>query len=650
MATLWQGLKEIRMHAQLSLLFPRPQQLEAIDTSHTLPDSPRIYLASSPQRVHAIARRLKEELRAVGLRPELTGTVVCKSGRPDVQITLQINSSLLDKPESYRLSIDDTGITLLGADEAGLFYGVCTLNQLIRLQASDVARRSLTLPGLRITDWPDFANRGVMLDVSRDKVPTMETLYALVDLLASWKINQMQLYMEHIFAYRGHEVVWQNASPFTGEEILALDAYCRSRHVELVPNQNSFGHMERWLTHEPYNQLAECPEGTDHYLFYGIQAPHDLCPTDPGSPALLTDLYDQLLPHFSSCQFHVGLDQSCELGLGRSADVCAEKGIGRVYLDFLKQVYTLATQRGRTIQFWADIMLAYPELIGELPKDVIAMEWGYEADHPFDEHCRSFAAAGRSFYVCPGTGTFNTFAGRTENALINLSNAAVAGQATGAIGYLNTSWGDNGHMEPLLVSFLGFLAGAGFSWNSADAVTPHTLDLPALLDVHAFRDKARVMGQLAYDLGNAYLHTGAHTRSSSALFWLVVFLDRIPRRYCRSEELTAENLEKTLHYVDRVTAPLTDARMERPDAELITEEFQWVSDVLRLACHLGIARVQVGFEEPVSAIPVEVRTELANQLRQLIERHRQIWLRRNRPGGLDDSTARLERVLSLLME
>ena len=57
---------------------------------------------------------------------------------------------------------------------------------------------------MRILDYPDFPNRGFMLDVSRDKVPQLETLFWLVDLMASFKMNQLQLYMEHTFAYSDH--------------------------------------------------------------------------------------------------------------------------------------------------------------------------------------------------------------------------------------------------------------------------------------------------------------------------------------------------------------------------------------------------------------------------------------------------------------
>jgi hypothetical protein len=61
-------------------------------------------------------------------------------------------------------------------------------------------------------------------------VPTVETVKLLVDELASLKINQLQLYIEHTFAYAGHEEVWRNSSPYTGTFIAAAShaRVCRS--------------------------------------------------------------------------------------------------------------------------------------------------------------------------------------------------------------------------------------------------------------------------------------------------------------------------------------------------------------------------------------------------------------------------------------
>ena len=111
-----------------------------------------------------------------------------------------------------------------------------------------------------------FAVRSYMLDISRDKVPTMGTLKQLVDILARFDYNQFQLYTEHTFAYAAHKAVWEKASPLTAEEIRELDLYCVMHGIELVPNQNCFGHMERWLTKPDYNHLAELPKGV-HWRF-----------------------------------------------------------------------------------------------------------------------------------------------------------------------------------------------------------------------------------------------------------------------------------------------------------------------------------------------------------------------------------------------
>ncbi len=157
------------------------------------------------------------------------------------------------------------------------FMRAVTLAQLVALSGG-------ALPVCEIEDAPDFEARGVMLDISRDKVPTMATLFELVDRLAALKINQLQLYTEHTFAYRGHEEVWRDASPMTPEEIRELDVYCLERCVELVPNQNSFGHLERWLALPRYAPLAELPQGGAPLPWGGIhERPTSLCPR-PAQP------------------------------------------------------------------------------------------------------------------------------------------------------------------------------------------------------------------------------------------------------------------------------------------------------------------------------------------------------------------------------
>jgi hypothetical protein len=572
---------------------------------------------------------------------------------PGPAIRLSIDAAQVGRSQGYKLMVEESGIVIVGNDGAGAFYGVCTLCQLLALTPGTMTTEMppltpVEISGVHISDWPDYPNRGIMFDITRDRVPTMETLYELVDFLASLKLNQLQLYTEHTFAYRGHETVWKDSSPMTGEEILALDAYCRERFVELVPNQNSFGHMHRWLKHPEYVHLAEAPEGMEH-SFSIHREPFSLAPLEPGSLELVADLFSQLLPHFSSRQLNVGLDETFDLGRGKSRAECEARGKGRVYLDFLLKIYDLCKQHGVTMQFWSDIIVRdEPELVAELPHDVVALEWGYEANYPFDKHGALIAASGRSFYVCPGTSSWNTLAGRTENSVANIRNAAINGHKHGAIGLLTTDWGDNGHPQPLPVSYLGFLASAAFSWNVQSAQETPDEALPALLDVHAFQDAAGVMGKLVYDLGNAYLQPEVHVGNSSILFWLLTFPQAIPERRQGKGELTAAALEQTGTYIDQVMATLDQAQMARPDAGLIRDEYRWLGDILRLSVKLGTARAEIGLDTPVSEIPEPTRRALAAEMRPLLDRHAELWLQRSRPGGLEDGLARFKRTLDAL--
>ena len=629
-------------NAALSLLLPRPKQRQQFEGTWALPPTLRL-VCPDQVNVTTALDRLGQALRARG--HALTRTT---ESDPAAHIRLRIEALGFAAPlhptlskQAYAAILTNGGATLSATSAAGLAYALATLTQLIELSRSNPG--ALELPCVSIEDSPDFPIRGVMLDISRDKVPTLATLEALVDRLAHWKVNHFELYMEHTFAYAGHEIVWRNASALTPEEVRSFDAYCATRHVELVPNQNSFGHMHRWLVHEPYRQLAECPDGFDHPWNWKGE-PYGLCATDPRSLAFLEGLYDHLLPNFQSRLFNVGLDEPLDLGCGRSKAACDARGAGRVYVDFLKAVHARVKSRGRTMAFWADTITSSPELITEVPKDAIALEWGYEASHPFADHLAALRGAGLACYVCPGTSSWNSFAGRTHNALENIAKAAREGHAGGATGMLITDWGDHGHLQPLSVSYLGFVVGAAFGWNVADAERPYELDVPRLLDVHAFADAASVLGRVAYDLGDAYRHAGSLRTNASVLFWSLLE----PERVFSPPGVTRDTLAQTLAYVERAGEALPSARPLTAEGALAAEELGYARDLLSFACRLGVARSSLADPKALALVPAAERAELASRLGGIIARHAAIWAARNRPGGQLDSARHLTRVLDAL--
>jgi len=551
-----------------------------------------------------------------GLDPK----VLPSSSRQAKTVCLGTNPGI--GPQAYRLTVEESGVTVIGGDPAGVFYGCQTLIQILRQNPRDV-------PCCEIDDAPDFPTRGLMLDISRDKVPTMETLFLIVDRLAEWKINHFELYMEHTFAYSNHKEVWAQASPMTAEEIRQLDAYCKERFIDLVPNQNSFGHLHRWLELPRYIGLSEAPMGAETPWNTTNKQSFSLCPLDPGSIPFLAELYDELLPNFSSKKFNVGCDETYDLGQGRSKEECDKKGKGRVYLEFLLKIQKLVKERGRTMHFWGDIILQHPELVPELPKDIVALNWGYGEEHPFAKETAQFQKAGVPFYVCPGTSMWLSIGGMTDKCLRNVANAVVNGKKNGAIGVLNTDWGDLGHWQPTSVSYLGYAVGAAYSWTYERNCE---LDWPAALSLHAFKDSAGIMGQIAFDLGNARYCMPRKMETDFPFYAL----------YARDAEkgvpqgLTQDNLLETRDYIQRTIEPLRMTKMSAPDADLILQEYRLAAQMMDFACDRGLSMIAGELRKP------ETRLRHSARLSGILGDYRELWVRRNRIGGLQDSVKVIE--------
>lgn len=537
--------------------------------------------------------------------------------------------------QAYRVDITAEGARIIGGDGAGLFYGALTFCQWIEAEGRREGQAWL-VPPLHVEDHPEIAVRGVMLDISRDRVPTMETLFALVEQLACLKVNQLQLYIEHAFAYAGHEAVWRDASPMTAAELRQLDAYCRARHISLVPNQNSLGHFHRWLIHDDYRPLAECPEGIEH-PFSQVVEPYGLCVTDERVFALLEELYEQLLSAFSARDFNVGLDEAFDLGRCRSAEACAARGKQGLFFDYLRRVYALLQDRGRGMQCWADMFQSSPEVIAALPADVTALVWGYSAEHEFDAYCANFAAAGKPFYVCPGTSSWNSFLGRNSVALSNLQRAAQAAALHGASGYLVTDWGDNGHLQPLPASYFGLVAGAALGW------APHAplqrIDVGRALSRHLFGDAAGGLGEALARLGDAHESCGPRLINSAYPFNFVV-RHGLPLDAPALSGVSEDSLESCEEEIEAALADMARASSSHPDAGLVKRELGWGAGLLRLGCRIGRARLAA--EGPVEAIDSAQRRRFASDLEALIGEHEALWLARSRVGGMKDSRQRLE--------
>lgn len=501
--------------------------------------------------------------------------------------------------EAFILHLSEGRKTVELGGEAALRYAWGTLES---WRGGDAVHTAC----VHIEDRPEFPIRGFMLDISRCKVPTRDSLARWVDWMAGFRFNHFQLYTEHAFAYSGHETVWRDASPVTAEDIHWLKVLCRERGIELVPNQNCFGHFERWIRHEGYRKFAESPDG--FVTPWGDRRPvGSVLKPDVDSLSLVRGLLDELVPNFDSGFVNIGCDETFELGQGASRERCEREGMAKVYTDFLCQIMGHVTEvLGRRPMFWGDILMSHPEQIPRLPGDAVALEWGYEADHPFERDAKRFADAGLDFLLCPGTSSWNSFGGRTDNMVENLRAAGHHAKAQGALGLLLTDWGDNGHLQMEEVSALP-LAWAGLqAWNPSNA---------RLEDAYGWSDRVVFGGRAGEterwaELGRMDRHLGWSKGNSNAFFNL--FLNAETQRG-RIREIPDARLALTLDALGHLRAPGGDREAWEQTVRNMT-----LSVLREMDRRQGTRRADALEAEAVNA-------------------HERLWRQRNREGGLAES-------------
>ncbi|MFN7021328.1 MAG: beta-N-acetylhexosaminidase [Phycisphaerales bacterium] len=550
-------------------------------------------------------------------------------------------------------------IRLRPRDRQGLRAGLATLRQLLSQYGS-------SLPCLTISDAPAFPTRGVMLDVSRNKVPTLAQLRQTVDLLASLKFNHLQLYTEHAFAYKGHEEVWHDASPLTPDDVRDLDAYCAARGIDLAANQNCFGHLAVFLKRPRYAHLAEIEgDNTWKFMQFDRRGPFSLCPILPESQAFVRDLLDQLLPCFSGGLVNIGCDEAFDVGWGRSkaeverraaaraardagpssADHQAAKSRVRaeLYFEFVNKVCAIVREHGKRPQFWADIAMSQPDMLDRLPKDLIGLAWGYEPDAKFAEECRQLREHGLEAWVCPGTSSWRTFTGRTSESRANIAAAAEQGLSNAAAGFLVCDWGDVGHMQQWPITLARLADAAEAAWGGRlplDADSIAERDTAAAL--HVFGDPGGRITRWLNDLGDVDLplRRESRVRNASAIF-NDLFPPVPPPPGRRSINAPAEEFEAARQALEALPPP---PRLPDP---LINDELAHA-----LACtRLGIDHALSCRRSPDGLAPrPEDRPALRDLAESCLREHRRLWLLRNRPGGLDESAKHLQRVIDSLSE
>ena len=359
--------------------------------------------------------------------------------------------------EAYELWIEADSIRIEASGAAGAFYAIQTLRQIFMHDE---------IPCVYIQDKPDFPHRGFYHDVTRGKVPTLASVIELIDNMAYYKLNSLQLYIEHTCEFEECKDLIGQTGYLTKDEIRQIDAYCHENFIEFIPSLSTFGHLYELLQQPQYQHLRVLKDYEQMPNFWWERMRHHtIDPRNPESIEVIKSLIDQYMPLFTSEYFNICCDETFDL---KTVSEIPEE-VGKLYVDFVKQIIAHVKSKGKKVMMWGDILLQHPETIEELPEDTCYLNWFYRLDPPEDTVIR-FAKSGRPQIVCPGTTTWNRFCENVDIEENNICLMAEYGYKHGALGVLNTNWGDWGNPCSVELAMYGLALGAEKSWSVSTKV------------------------------------------------------------------------------------------------------------------------------------------------------------------------------------
>lgn len=596
-------------------LLPVPTSIDRMQGyAPTLGDM-RVDVRVSDERVgRAVARWLAERREAGGGTPE--------SADPPARLLVRVEGGIA--PDGYRLDVGVDRIVLIGGSGAGCFHGLQTLQQL-------TDRATGRLPCCRIEDRPSFATRGLLHDISRGKVPTLNTLETLVDRLASLKMNQLQLYIEHAFVFRFDPSICDADSGLTPDEARDLSRYAHERFVELVPAVANLGHMGRILSMPAYRHLAEIEpdnawEGMD---WPQRQRGATLDATNPESIQLIERMLGEVMEAFGGKTVNICGDEPWDFGEGKSKARPGFPGKGVAYIDHICRVQAFCAARGRRSQAWSDVLRNHRDLLDRLPRALTILHWGYDDDTDYAA-VAEFVSAGFDTVVCPGTSGWKRIVNAMGLAERNIATFADVGARHGATGLLNTDWGDDGHFNALACSWHGIALGGAKAWN-ADGPIGSEFD----------RRFATFLAGQSEDSPVALLRDVSalgEVRETWRLLWCG------PGCLADGVDLPAlDELNRSIAAAERLIDWCASLAADRYDPRDVGEWRVAAKMTGLLARRLrGLCETASGANTPYFSdqSPLELSTEL----RAACESFADCWLRRNKPGGLADIRRALSHV------
>ena len=436
--------------AQNTHILPTPQQVKTAEGQFVWDENVVLTYDASDAEIRQIVTMFRQDLdRISGKKVQFSRGVI--KGKHFIELIKTDHLGVSEnEDQAYRLTINPNFVRMEATTNTGLFYATQSLKQLYRYAFLQSKGNEIALPCATITDWPNFKIRAWQDDISRGPIVSMDYLKRLIPQMTECKLNAFSLYTEHTFKTNCHPDI-APTDAFTAEEIKELEEFCKPYHIQIIGNQQCFGHFEEILCNPFYSHLADTK--------------WNLNPAKEETYQFLEDHLREVARAYKSPYFNINCDETESLGQGYAKAYVDSIGAEKVYYQHINRVNRMLRPYRKRVMMWGDIADQHPEILDNLDDDIFLIAWSYVDKNDFDDFLKPYKESGRSFFVAPGVSLSERVWPKHYEFRKNISNLCRDGYKNGALGVINTCWDDFG--ESLINSALYGLAwGAEMSWNA----------------------------------------------------------------------------------------------------------------------------------------------------------------------------------------
>lgn len=357
-------------------IIPMPKDIkEGLPLNTGIPSGKKIYTNACGFLLEYAAGQFKQQII-----PKVTVTFnfMLISDEFSFEMT-QLPEIIRDKEEGYLLKIEAKGTVIAARSSKGLFRGIQTY---LQLKEQGVERE------LEIIDWPDNDIRGFHFE-TRFGLPRFERIIEIIDELCKYKFNTILMELEDKFPYDEVEGITA-VNALAKEQLKEIIRYANDRYIEIIPLQQTLGHVEYILKHDDYYYMREVrgSGAVNHELPFSFNPIGDLsfnvidefCPSNDDTYKLIEKMCSEMAEKYPSSKYiHIGCDEAWNL---INCELCKEKygenGYNKVFLEHTNRVAKIITSFGKTPVIWDDMVRSFsPEEFKLLDKNIVIMCWLY---------------------------------------------------------------------------------------------------------------------------------------------------------------------------------------------------------------------------------------------------------------------------------